>query len=84
MTEKLFVHLKSNGIKEIELAQDYYWHIPKEEIYDFAKTPTQLTAGQLSDDAKRLLRVLNNEVDPIGSDMGLLGQLLRYISENTI
>lgn len=34
----------------VELDVDYYWHLPVRDSFDMTKEPTELTAGQVSDD----------------------------------
>jgi hypothetical protein len=39
---------------EVNVADDYYWHLPVDEAFDMSAEPTSLTVGQLSDDLEHL------------------------------
>jgi hypothetical protein len=48
--DRILEYLEENGVTELSLDQDCYWHIPKEQRYNPGDAPDRLTLGQLSDD----------------------------------
>lgn len=64
---------------EIEISEDYYWHVSSDAIYDM-KTPPKLVVGQLTDDAMLVKRLAAGETDAVGTDLAAIAALLRYVS----
>ncbi|HND30745.1 MAG TPA: hypothetical protein PLA94_12130 [Myxococcota bacterium] len=75
----LFDHLERPGHTEITVDADFYWSIPKEQLYSVDRAPTSLTIGQLSDDYCELRRIQAGAAVPIAYGMVWLSTLLRYI-----
>lgn len=76
--------IEKEGIDKISLDEDYYWHIPSDEIYQVDKKPSELNLGQLYEDYEMLTKY-KNEYDLICYDLKKLSSLLRYIADkNTI
>ena len=84
IVESIFALFDECGVEIISIENDYYWHIPKEEIYDPYHTPTNLNLGQLSDDWQDLHRVLAKENEPILTDFIDLASIFRAIGEITL
>lgn len=82
LTEKLFLYLKNRGVDVIEIPVDFYWHIPKEQIYAPYEQPAQLDVGQLSDDWNELQKVITGISAPITYNFVWLSAILRAIGEN--
>ncbi|MCK4764119.1 MAG: hypothetical protein KAW12_18110 [Candidatus Aminicenantes bacterium] len=74
-------HLEKNGEKEIELSSDYYWYIPKEQLYDLDNDPDELLMGQLYDDWENLNMILKREDEPLGYALVWLSSIFRFIGE---
>ncbi|KPL75290.1 hypothetical protein ADN00_13095 [Ornatilinea apprima] len=81
---KLFLHLQELGIETIEISEDFYWNIPKGEVYNPYQRPTQLDLGQLSGDWNDLIKVLINEKEPYANGLVDLAPILRAIGEKVI
>jgi hypothetical protein len=81
VAEILFAHLAEYGIDEVELPNDYYWHIPEDELYDPNQTPSSLTLGELSSNWEGLSRLTDNSAEPLAYDLILLATILRAIGE---
>jgi hypothetical protein len=79
VTDKLFQHIDELGIESLVINDEYYWSIPREDLYQPYQEPKQLTLGQLSFDWQDLEKVLNNEIDPVGSNLVNLAVILRAI-----
>ncbi|UOQ75691.1 hypothetical protein MUN84_13595 [Hymenobacter sp. 5516J-16] len=62
----------------IPLEQDFYWDIPKEQLYLVEENPEDLTIGQLSDDWRTVQEA--SEEDFTSFDLLKASHLLRYIS----
>lgn len=84
VTKKIISHLEENGINEIELDKDFYWSIPKEELYEVNKNPVDLDIGQLYDDMEFLDNILKDKNDPIGFALVWLSSIFRYIGEMNV
>lgn len=81
LCETLLNHLEQSGGREIELSNDYYWHIPAEQRHDMNRQPTELSIGQLSDDWQELQRILTGESEPIGYALVWLASILCDLGE---
>ncbi|QMU62825.1 MAG: hypothetical protein GKR88_00080 [Flavobacteriaceae bacterium] len=81
---KIFDHIKDSGIEEVEIQKDFYWNIPEEERYRLEKEPANLDMGQLSEDWDNLLRIINNENDPIAYALVWLSSIGRYVGEKIV
>ena len=84
ITERLLAHLRATSGDKIEVAHDFYWAVPPASAYDSYAKPTDLDVGQLEDDWSQLLRIANDEADPIGYALVWLGQVLRVIGEENV
>jgi hypothetical protein len=63
--------------QSITIKDDFYWFIPKNELYDPSRDPKSLTLGQLSFDFDDL----NFREEFIPNDLIRLSSLLRYLGE---
>ncbi len=79
--DRLLNHLVEGDIESIHIDNDYYWHIPSEELFDPYKKPNELNLGQLSDDWHDLQKVANGTNAPLISDLVDLAAILRAIGE---
>ena len=84
ISDTLYNHLEANGHEEIELRHDFYWHIPKEDMYDLHTEPTVHDVGQLFDDWAELQELRKSDHDVIAYDLVHLTALLRYIGEQIV
>jgi hypothetical protein len=75
----LISKLKESKGEVVDLENDFYWDIPKEEIYNPYKAPKELTLGQLSDDLAELQRD-SIEIDATPYDLKRLSEILKAIS----
>lgn len=81
--------LKSNivdafpGGVEVD-AEDFYWEIAEDDLYDPAESPGDLTLGQLSDDWMELLRLKDKKNIPISYDLRRLAVILQIIRKKSI
>jgi hypothetical protein len=82
--EKLFLHLEQQQLRVVELPVDYYWNIPKEQIYNPYQEPGKLDLGQLSDDWDELRKVLEENGQPLAYDFVGLAAVLRAIGEHVL
>lgn len=84
VSDRLFSHLRAQGIKSVEIAQDYYWDIPKPERYDPYHQPTNLNLGQLTDDWDELLKIVGCQKEPVGYALVWLASVLRAVGEHVV
>jgi hypothetical protein len=81
VTEKLYQHLDDLGVESVVINDDYYWSIPREDLYQPYQEPGELTIGQLSDDWRDLEKVLRGELDPIASNLVDLAAILKVVGQ---
>ena len=74
-------HLKDQGIHSIDIDHDYYWNIPKEELYEMSQEPKSLDIGQLSEDLGFLRRYLDKSAQPIGFGFVWMSSILRLLGD---
>ncbi|MBL7988062.1 MAG: hypothetical protein JNJ94_08370 [Chlorobi bacterium] len=65
----------------VELDKDFYWHIPKAEIYNPYSKPADLTLGQLHDDWENLQELLSEKPQPLEYHLVRFAALCRAIGE---
>jgi hypothetical protein len=65
----------------IEESKDLYWDCPAPELYDTTKKPSELTVGQLSDDAHFVASIKRGQSADVSYNLVHLAPLLRYIAE---
>jgi hypothetical protein len=80
--DALMMHLESTGHAEIAVDDDYYWFVPRESRYDPQQQPTELTIGQLSDDAREIRAIADGSKEPIGYALVWLAALLTHFGED--
>jgi hypothetical protein len=54
---KLLENARKLGIDEVEIKEDYYWHVQKVDLYNVYKQPHELTIGSLSEDWAHLAAI---------------------------
>ena len=81
---KILDHLEKNGVTSIELEEDYYWEIPKNQVYNMHKDPKKLSIGQLYEDMEFLNNILKGRDEPIGYGLVWISSILRYIGEGNM
>jgi len=83
IVEMLMGHLKENGYTEVDVEEDYYWVIPKEQRYDPYVVPTCEELGQITMEIESLRRMVDNN-QPIGYGLVWLSEILRNIGEKYV
>jgi hypothetical protein len=81
ISEKLFAYLEDLGVESIDLAVDYYWNIPMEQMYDSYEKPFELDMGQLTFDWDDLQKLFDPEREPLTNDFVDLAAILRAIGD---
>jgi hypothetical protein len=84
ISEKLLAYLEEQGVESFDISVDYYWNIPKEQVYNPYQQPSELDLGQLTDDWYELKKMLDSESRPIAYYFVWLGAILRAIGEHTL
>ena len=75
--------IKERGVLKIEISEDYYWDIVKNDLYKIENQPKKMTLGSLSDDIEEVRKINNGDYDPVAYNLHKVNAILRYISENT-
>ncbi len=73
----------SNGTT-IDIADDYYWDVPRNCRYEVYESPAELTVGQLTDDWNELRRIGRGEVDALAYALLWASSILRRIGEEAL
>lgn len=81
--EAMLEHLEATEQREIEIAEDYDWAIAAGEAYAAHATPSQFTMGQLSDDWREVMAIVNGDKEAVGYALVWLAAVLRRIGETT-
>ena len=84
VTGKLFEYLKQQGLSELNIEEDYYWNIDKKERYNPYKEPSKFDLGQLKDDWNELLKIKNEDSEPLSYSFVWLAALLRLLGEKIV
>ena len=81
VSNDIFERLKDEGYDEIEISHDFYWDIPKDELYQpyNEPAPENFTLGLISDDLIELGRIANHSRDLIPYHLVWLAAVLRAI-----
>ncbi len=80
----LFDHLEAHGHKKISIDSDFYWNVPKDQMYDNYDEPKEFNRGQLSADWQELQDILKNKKEPISYALVWLSSLIKKIGEDII
>lgn len=84
IAERLFAHLDETGRGELEITEDFYWVIPKENLYDMSRNPKNLVIVQLIDDWNDLIKIMTGDAPPIGHALVWLSAILRAVGEEDV
>ncbi|WP_209332960.1 hypothetical protein [Lunatimonas salinarum] len=79
---EIFSSIKEElGKNEIEISEDFYWHIVSNDLYNIDQKPENHSIGSLSDDLNEIKRIANMEYSPVRQNLVKLNSILRYIAE---
>ena len=84
IVETLCRHLDETDRSAIEVDEDYYWHVPDDEVFDVSKDPTELNVGQITDDWSELQKISDKTMPPIGHGFVWLSSVLRAIGNKNV
>lgn len=83
-SQKIFQLLNEQKIESVEINEDLYWNISKDEIYNPYSDPKDLDLGQLSDDLLKITNISSGESEPIGYALVWLSSIYRIIGEKSM
>lgn len=63
---------------------DYYWAIPREELYNPYEEPTDLTLGQLTDDLEEMKKLAEGTSEPVSLDLVKMSAILAMLGHKTV
>jgi hypothetical protein len=84
VSNQLLDHLERLGVTDVEIPDDYYWSISKEQLYDPTAENLDPTLGQLSDDWKELSMIRRGERPPVALALGWLASVMRAVGERVL
>lgn len=72
-----------DGTATVETNENFYWNIPKSQLYNMAASPESLQpdVGSLSDDWELVRPILEDGRDPVAYQLTEIAPLLRYLGE---
>jgi hypothetical protein len=82
-TIRVLKHLRDNGIKNVNVDDDFYWFIPKEHRHDMYQEPHDFTVGQLSFDWDNVRKIADGASDPVGLALSWIGSILTAVGEQS-
>ena len=82
ITNAIFKELEEYGVKKIEIDQDYYWYITKEERYEPRDKPSDPQLGQLTFDWEDLGNILSDKELVMSYSLKNLSSIFRAIADN--
>ncbi len=82
--EQLLDRLSRLKGKSIEVENDYFWSIVRDERFDVSKTPTNLTIGQISECWSNLELMLDEPEREITFGLVWLGEIFRSIGDEIV
>ena len=81
-TNRLFDHIiKTRGVENVELRQNFYWTVPTEQLYDVKNDLKQPDVGSLYDDWEFVQSLTQDTTEPVAFQLTEVAPLLRYIGE---
>jgi hypothetical protein len=81
-TNRLFDHIiKTRGVENVELRQNFYWSVPAEQLYDVKNNLKQPDVGSLYDDWEFVRSLTQDATEPVAFQLTEVAPLLRYIGE---
>ena len=84
ISDALLNHIESLGVREVEVDDDYYWAIPREQLYDASVEAVQPSLGQLTDDWNELQMIRRGERPPVALALGWLASIMRAVGERVV
>ncbi len=69
----IFARAQVNGLSEVSLGHDWYWHLDPDKAFELSEPPPEMTIGDLYDDAEVV-----RDIDDIQD--GLIGLHLMHIA----
>jgi len=79
----LLNHLEESGVESVQVNEDAYWFISRDELHDVYKTPADMTVGSLEDDWDELRAILAKRKEPVGYALVWAANILRALGDRT-
>lgn len=83
-SEVLLQHLEELEGHEVAVDFDYFWSIPREDLYDVLKEPTELTIGQLTESVANLDSIVAEPDEAISYGLVWLADVLRAVGHSVV
>jgi hypothetical protein len=82
--ERLLDHTEQMKGKSVEVEDDYYWFIPREELHDPTKAPTTMSLGSLEEDWANLVALAQGDKEAFGYMLVWASAVLRALGDRTM
>ena len=84
IVDRILAYVKSRHGGTFHLTVDYYWNVPKDQVYNPYQEPANLDLGQISDDWRELQRILRGESEELAYALTWISPILRALGEVTV
>lgn len=84
IVDRLLAYVKAKHGEAFHLTVDYYWNVPKDQVYNPYQEPSNLDIGQISDDWKELQSILRGEKEELAYALTWISPILRALGEGTV
>ena len=81
---KIVARMREAGADAVDLSDDFYWFIPREERYNPHAAPRNMTMGQLTDDWNEVRKIANGDAPPIAYSLCWLAAILTAAGERSL
>lgn len=81
--DQIFMHIKSSGLSQIELKEQYYWMVDPSKKYEMNSEPTDVVVGDLISDLDVAKGLALSTSDALAYHLALIGPLLIYVGEES-
>ena len=77
----LINHVELKHGPTVDVDKDYYWHVQSAELYDPYSKPTDLTIGQISENATEIRQIISGERAPLSYGLVWIAAILRAVGD---
>jgi hypothetical protein len=82
--ERLLAHAEQMKGNVVEIEDDYYWFVSKEELHDPTNEPAAMTLGSLEDDWANLVALAQGDKEAFGYMLVWASAVLRALGDRTM
>jgi hypothetical protein len=80
----LSTHVVETVGDDVNLAEDYFWSIPADQLYSVEEKPTELTIGQLSESLGNVQALLENPENVTSYTLVWIADIIRALGQSIV